>query len=150
MIKNYCVAAVLLVLASCSPSPETPEGLLKMYVNDVTTKKVDKDYYLKYTTDELKESVEDLTEEEVANRSFSQNVKRAKVNILNKNCQNGSCVLTYVVSYDTVERDKTKFATETKKLAEIRKEEGVWKIANITHLKTFHDSREPINALEEN
>ena len=149
MMKTLFFTAIIL-FAGCAPSPENPEGLLRMYINDVTTKKVDKDYYLKYTTGELLDSAQDLEEEELAKRNFMEKVKKVTVDVLNKNCQEESCVLTYVVSYDTQKEgeEKASFSTETKKLAEFRKEEGKWKIAKVTSLKTFHDSLEPIDALE--
>lgn len=156
MKKNFrTYATTLIVLASgalvsCSPGPSTPEGLLRMYVNDITTKSVGKDYYLKYTAGELKSSVEEMDEEEIKKSSYMENVKRAKVEVLNKNCQEAKCVLTYTVSYDTVEGDKATFSSETKKLAEFVKQEDEWKISSVTNLKTFIEAKEPISPLEEN
>ncbi|MEX1099337.1 MAG: hypothetical protein WEB87_02855 [Bacteriovoracaceae bacterium] len=149
-MSKWIVYFALLVFYGCSPSPETPEGLLRMYVNDVATKKVGKDYYLKYTAGALRESAEAAEEEALSQRNFLDKVSKVKVDVLNKNCQEKSCVLTYIVSYKTIEKDKEKFSTETKKLAEFVKEEGDWKISNVTNLKTHHESLEAINALEEN
>lgn len=146
---NSFIGIMVLLATSCSPSPSTPEGLLKMFVNDVTTKKVGKDYYLKYTAGELRESLDELSEEEVAQRSFLENVKSAKVDILNKNCQKEKCALTYVVKYDMYSEQKKAFEAETKKLAEIAKIDNKWKITGVTNLKTFYESLDPIEPTNE-
>lgn len=148
-MKNITlIALVAAFFYGCSPGPSTPEGLLRMYVNDVTTKQVDKDYYLKYTAGELRESVEELDEEELSARSYLENVKKAQVEVLNKNCQEAKCVLTYVVSYDTYEKGKATFSAETKKLAEFLKVDDEWKISNVTNLKSFFEAKEPIEPMK--
>jgi hypothetical protein len=121
-----------------------------MYVNDITNKKVDKEYYRKFTTGELLESAEKVGEVEYEENSRAHKVKKAHVKILNKNCQEMKCVLTYVVSYESGENGKMNFATETKKLAEFVKEEDHWKISSVTNIKTFHEALESINPMEEN
>lgn len=137
------------LLWGCSPSPSTPEGLLKMYVRDVTTKKLGKDYYLKHTAGDLKESVENMEEEELAERSHLKNVKNAKVDVLNKNCQGNKCALTYTVDYEAYKGNNQTFSAETKKLAELIKVEDEWKISNVTNLKTYYEAKEPIEPMKE-
>lgn len=142
------LATVLFVLGACSPSPKTPEGLLRMYVHDVTTKKLGKDYYLKHTAGELRSDVEALAEEELERRSYLANVSNTKVDIINENCRDQKCVLTYVVKYETKKGEKSTFEAETKKLAEFVKVDDEWKIASVTNLKTFFEAKEPISPME--
>ena len=149
-MKLILMLIATLAVVACSPSPKTPEGLLKMFVKDVSTKELSKDYYLKYTTGKLKEEIESMDEEELSQRKVFETIKGAKTKILTQNCQQDSCTITYVVTYNNVKDDKTTFSTETKKIAQFSKEEDGWKISEVTHLKTFHESAEPINALEEN
>lgn len=149
-MKLILMLVTTLAFVACSPSPKTPEGLLKMFVKDVSTKELSKDYFLKYTTGKLKEDIEALDEDEIGKRKVFQAIKGAKTKILTQNCQQNTCSITYVVTYDNVEGDKTTFQTETKKIAQFKKDEDGWKISEVTHLKTFHESTEPINALEEN
>lgn len=154
-MKNIAIIALVAgIFWACTPNPSTPEGLLRMYINDVTTKKVDKDYYLRWTTGNLLESVEAMDDEELTSRSYLENVRKTKVKVLNQNCQEEKCVLTYVVSYDTAEKsenesEKVAFSSETKKLAEFHREGDEWKIASVTNLKTFIEAKEPISPLED-
>lgn len=148
MMIRLLLAVFTFSLIGCSPSPKTPEGLLRMYVHDVTTKKVGKDYYLKYTAGELRSDVEALAEDELEKRSYLDNVINTKVDIINENCRVETCVLTYVVKYETKSGEKSTFAAETKKLAEFIKEDKEWKIASVTNLKTFFEAKEPISPME--
>ncbi len=148
MMNRLLLTVFLLGLAACSPSPKTPEGLLRMYVHDVTTKKVGKDYYLKYTAGDLLSDVEAIDEDELEKRSYLDNVSNTKVDIINENCREKKCVLTYVVKYETKDGKKSTFAAETKKLAEFVKEDEEWKISSVTNLKTFFEAKEPISPME--
>ena len=139
-----------IMFISCSPSPKTPEGLLKMVIKDVASKELEKSYFLKHTTGELREAIDSMSEEEVAKSDLLKSISGTRTKILNETCQGNSCSITYIVSYKSSKQPKVSFSTETKKIAQFEKMKDGWKISKITHLKTFHEANEPINALEEN
>ncbi len=147
MIKLVLISLLFSVVA-CKNGAETPEGLIKMFVKDTISGKVDREYYQEYTTGTLLEASLELTEEELEKTSVSK-LKNVKVSILSKNCSNEKCIITYIIKYDTNPENKKMYKTEVKKLAEVVKEGEGWKLSDIKNLKTFHDSLEPINPLED-
>lgn len=142
----------LLVLLSCSYSPKSPEGLIKMYVKDTSTKSVDRDYYEKYTTGEILEATNSLSDEEFENNSKLGNVKNAQTKIVMKKCDSADkCVVTYIVEYTYQGKvgNKATYKNEVKKIAEVEKVDGSWKIASVTNLKTYIEANEPIDAMKD-
>lgn len=141
---------LVFVLVACSKDPSTPEGLIKMYVEDVTSKQMTKDYYEKYTGGELWESISSLNDEDFESFSSLKKLKNAKVNIEKKICESKSeCRLTYIIKYEYDGEDKNEFASEVKKVAELQKVEDSWKILKVSNIKSYVDSKTPINVLED-
>lgn len=148
-MKLSLLVLIFLVIG-CSKDIKTPEGLLAKFTEDITTKKMDRDYYYKFTTGKMKESIEELSDEEFEEyRNFSR-VKNAKVDIQKKNCSENKCALTYIIKYDykASESKDNDFKSEVKKVANLTNEDGKWKIEDVSNIKTYHESVKPINALE--
>ena len=144
------LSILFITLLSCDKGAKTPEGLLKMYVRDLTSGRTIKlSYFEKYTTGKLWESVENLEEDEFKKFISMGKVKNAKVQISNKNCIADQCTLSYIVKYDTVEDSKKTFQSEVKKVAVIQKDGEIWKISEVSNIKTYIESNIPINALTE-
>lgn len=144
------ILLLLAIVVSCSKGPSTPEGLIEMYVSDVTTKSMTKSYFEKYTDGDLWESISSLSEEEFSKFTTLKKVKNAKVQIANKDCSaNNECRLTYVVKYSISGDDKSNFNSEVKKVADVRQVDGNWKIFKVSNIKTFVDSNTPLEVLEE-
>lgn len=142
----------LIFLVACSYSPKSPEGLIKMYVKDTSTKNVSRDYYEKYTTGEILEATNTLTDEEFEANSKMGNVKNAQTKIVMKKCDSEQkCVVTYIVeyTYQGKEGAKSTYKNEVKKIAEVEMIDGSWKIANVTNLKTYIEANEPIDAMKD-
>lgn len=141
---------ILLLGFSCTKGPSTPEGLLEMFVTDVTSKSIGKDYYEKYTDGELWESVSELSEEDFNKFLKLNKVKNPKVSISNKNCVTDvECTLTYVVKYNVTGEEKSEYKSEVKKVATIKQVEGNWKIFEVNNIKTYHDSKTPLEVLKD-
>lgn len=152
MIKFILVSFLLTFFSSCSYSPKSPEGLIKMYVKDTSTKKVDREYYEKFTTGEILEATSTLSDEELENNSKMGNVKKAQTKIVMKKCESDDkCVVTYIVeyTYQSSTEKNASFKNEVKKIAEIQKVDGSWKIASVTNLKTYIEAKEPIDAMKD-
>ena len=54
--------------------------------------------------------------------------------------------IVYVISYKTLEEKKAKFTSEIKKIAIVEEVEGKWIIMDVSNVRTYHESSEPINA----
>lgn len=143
---------LILLTVACTKDIKTPEGLLVKFTEDITTKKMDRDYYSKYTTGKMKESIDKLSDEEFDSYGSLSRVENAKIDILKKNCTGNKCSLTYIVKYDYKSEGSNEkdFKSEVKKVASLVKVEETWKIEDVSNIKTYHESVKPINALEEN
>lgn len=141
---------MILFLVSCTKDIKTPEGLLAKFTEDITTKNMDRDYYYKYTTGKMKESIEKLTDEEFEEFRNLSRVKNSRVDIQKKNCTEQKCSLTYIIKYDYQgsESKENEFKSEVKKVANLVKVEETWKIEDVSNIKTYHESVKPIDALE--
>lgn len=142
---------VFFMIWSCTKGPTTPEGLLQMYVVDITTKGLDKNYYEKYTGGKLWDSILNLSEEEFAQLKPLTKVKNPKISISNKNCPTElECTLTYIVKYDYNGLDESKYKSEVKKVAIMKQIDGEWKIFDVSNIKTYLNSKTPLEVLEVN
>jgi uncharacterized protein YjaG (DUF416 family) len=77
-----------------------------------------------------------------------KNIKSESFKVLSKSCQDNKCHLTYSVSYLTIKDNKTQFSSQVDKIAEMVKSENGWLIADVSNIKTYHESLEPINSVE--
>lgn len=145
---SLLVVAFVLV-SSCTKGAKTPDGLITMFAKDVATKKLDMDYYEKYTTGEMLNLIKETGLDEFDKKTRLVNVNDVKVKILNKTCEGSKCVITYRVKYHTKSHSEGSFESEVKKIAELEQFEKYWKLAKITNLKTYHESSKPINPLDE-
>lgn len=146
--KIILMLSSLIILFSCTRGAETPEGLIKMFAKDVSTKKLDMDYYEKFTTGAMWKQISEMDEEEFQEKTRITNVENVKIKILSKNCENDKCIITYIVTYKTKSSSEKSFSTEVKKIAEVHKsEDKFWKIAKVNNLKTYHESNGPINPI---
>jgi len=148
-MRVLIILSLLIMFVSCQEDAKTPEGLLRMYITDITSKKVDRDYFETYTTGKMLEHINTLSDEEFNSFVDLSKVRSPKLEISNKNCEGEKCSLTYVIKYDVVLEDKKEFQSEVKKVASLIKDGETWKISEVSNIKTFHDSLIPINALED-
>jgi hypothetical protein len=139
---------ILFLLTSCLEDNSSPESALKNFVEARMGTTVTREYILERVTGKMRQSLENISEEEFAKFSDLRNVKKDSFKVLSKSCQEKKCFITYSVGYQTLEKDKTSFVSEVKKIAEIQSENGKWLIAEVSNIKTYHEALEPINPLE--
>jgi hypothetical protein len=130
---------VFVLLFSCSFSDDNAEKVLTTYVNARFEGKTVDDVKDSLTEDFYK-SVQDAGSEEREKIWILDNLKLKTFKVLSSNCSEENCQITYYISYYTHSNGKNDFLTETKKIAEMKKVNNLWKIAGVTHIKTFHDS----------
>ncbi|MFP5385018.1 MAG: hypothetical protein ACLGHN_03005 [Bacteriovoracia bacterium] len=109
---------------------------------------VTREYILERVTGKMRQSLENVTEEEFTKFADLRNIQKDSFKVLSKSCQEKKCFITYSVSFRTREKDETKFTSEVKKIAEVVNENGKWLIADVSNIKTYHEALEPINPLE--
>lgn len=126
----------------------TPESALKDFIETRFDSVVTRKYVLDRVTGAMKQSLENITDEEFNKFADLRNVKRDSFKILSESCQEKRCFITYSISYQTHNDNKTTFNTEVKKIAEIVMVENKWLIADVSNIKTYHEATEAINPLE--
>ena len=136
---------VLLICISCVKENLNPVDALKSFVESRMEAVVTRDFVLKRVTGKMKQSLENITDEEFAKFADLRNVKKNSFKSLSKSCQEKVCFITYTVSYRTEVDDKTVFTSEVKKIAEVVQEQGQWLISDVSNIKTYHEALEPIS-----
>ncbi len=139
----------LLILFGCR-SQNKPEEALKNYMSDrLSGRLTSRDAILTHATGKYWAAINALSDEEFKKFENLSQVKQNSYKLLSSKCTNDTCYLTYSVGYSTIENQKKTFSSEVKKVAELKMEQGEWKIADISNLKTYHESLEPLNPLQE-
>jgi hypothetical protein len=149
IVNIFIVVTTMLSIFGCDKGAKTPEGLVKMYVNDVTSKSLDRSYFDKYTSGKMLETINKLSEKEFNKFIDLKKIKNAKVNIISKNCEETKCSVTYIIKYDVFDKSSKSFQSEVKKIASVIKIDDIWKISDVTNIKTYHEATTPINAMED-
>jgi len=138
----------LFFLVSCLEDNRSPEAALKDFVEIRIGNVVTRNSLIEKVTGKMRQSLENVSDEDFQQFADMRNVARDSFKILSKSCQEGTCFITYSISYKTKQDDKSVFSSEVKKIAELSLVSGKWLIADVTNIKTYHESLEPINALQ--
>lgn len=139
---------LVFVIIGCTSKNTSPEGALINYIDvrfsgEIDIKKIG-DFFIGPMLDKLN----GLGEEELNVYFKPDGLKKRKVSVLSKSCEQTKCFLTYIISYDSDIAKDESYQSKVKKVVELWKEDGVWKIASINNIKTYHKSDQAINALE--
>ena len=145
---KFVILATLLILVSCIKDDLSPEAALKDFVESRIGQVIEKDFVLERTTGRMLQSFQNMPDEDFAKFADMRNIKTESFKILSKSCQEKRCFLTYSIGYLTKKDDKTVTSSEVKKIAEMIQVENKWLIEDVSNIKTYHESLEPINPLE--
>jgi len=137
--------AVLLILAGCFSSADSPEAAITDFVNARLDKMVSRSEVLERTTGKMKVSLEGMSDEEFELFANLKDYKKQSLKIISKSCQEKKCYVTYSVGYKQVKPSRNGWSSEIKKIAELMRIEGKWLISDVTNLKTYHESSESID-----
>ena len=141
---KFFVFALLFVLTGCFEKDQTPESALKDFIEARMGNIVTKDAVLGRVTGPMKASLESISDEEFEKSADLRNIRQDSFKVLDKECKSDKCLLTYSISYQTSHENKAAFKSEVKKVAEVQQVEGKWLISDVSNIKTFHESVEPI------
>jgi hypothetical protein len=142
------IIPLLLFLVSCLQDSMSPEAALKNFIESRVGNVVTREYILEMVTGKMKQSLKNISEQDFIKFADLRNIQRESFKILSKSCQKDICFLTYSIGYRTLNKDVGVFTTEVKKIAELVNENGKWLIADVSNIKTYHESHEAINPLE--
>lgn len=143
-----CFICLLFFVTACFEENLGPEAVLKSFVEGRLGAVVDRDYILDRVTGKMRQSLENISDEEFNQFADLRGVYKDNFKILSKSCQEKKCFITYAISFRTKEKDDLRFTSEVKKIAEVVNENGKWLIADVSNIKTYHEALEPINPLE--
>lgn len=145
---NKLFFVFLFILTACFDKDLSPESALKDFVDSRIGTIVTRDFITERVTGKMLQSFENMSEEDFNKFADMKNIKPDSFKILSKSCQDKKCFITYSVGFLTKEGEKTTFVSEVKKIAELVQVENKWLIADVTNIKTYHESKEAINPLE--
>ncbi|MAZ49258.1 MAG: hypothetical protein CME65_11910 [Halobacteriovoraceae bacterium] len=144
------ILCIFVIIVSCDKGSKTPEGLVKKFVEEATSTKLDMEFFEENTADPLLDSVKKLEPEEfqellTISRSKLSKVKKPKIEISNKVCAGDKCTLTYIVKYDYETKTDGTFESEVKKVATVVKDKEFWKVSEVSNVKTYYNAQKPID-----
>lgn len=142
------ILPLLVFLTSCLQDTHSPEAALKNFVESRMGSVITRDFVLERVTGKMKQSFENMSDEDFAKFADLRNIRKDSFKILSKSCQEKRCFITYSTAFATKEEDKAVFTSEVKKIAEMVSVEGRWLIEDVSNIKTYHEALEPINPLE--
>ncbi|MCO4794666.1 MAG: hypothetical protein KC493_13190 [Bacteriovoracaceae bacterium] len=144
-MRNFSVLLLsfMFVFSSCTKKGNS-EDVLKGYVKYRFSPTQSKDELLGRTTGTLNDKITEMNEEAFKDFVSMEKFKMRKFEINLKRCSEDQCFITYTLSYDQYQDGKRQYENEVKKIAEIRKIEESWKIADVSNVKTYIDSKEEI------
>jgi hypothetical protein len=135
-------------MASCSKKKDAV-GVLKNFVDYRFSMSQSKSGLMGMSTGAMAAKLELLSGDDFKKFRDVSGLKKKKMKINIKNCEPEHCYLTYTLTYSKKGNKGDDFLVEVKKIAEVKKEEGSWKIADVNNVKTFVDSKSEIDVSAE-
>jgi len=142
-MKVY-ILIILFGLLSCTPSDESPKEVLVKFVNLRFSNNQSLEKIKSYLGPDLSGQLEKLTQEQIDNYIGLNKRKLMKIKINAETCDGVKCLLTYTITYEEKMDKNDQVSVETKKIAELQKLDGNWKIINIDEVKSYLNYKEPI------
>ena len=134
----------LVFLTACFESGNSPESALKEFIEVRLEKNVGRSDILDKLTGKMRISIESMDDEDYQKFSDLRQYKRESFRIISKSCQEKRCYVTYALSYRTAPENKATWTSEVKKIVELHWVEGKWLIADVSNIKTYHESVQTI------
>lgn len=145
---KFFVFILLLAFASCTKDNVGPEAALGDFVDSRVGKVIDRNFVMERVSGKMLETFKNMSPESFKKFADMKDIKSDSFKVISKSCQDKKCFLTYSISYLTTSGDKVKFSSEVKKIAEMVQVENKWLIADVSNIKTYIESLEPINLFE--
>lgn len=129
---------------SCNFQGE-PENALRGFIDYRISDDQQKDFYLENTSGKMLQFFEKMDELEFKKYASIKKINSKKLKLNLKKCSDKTCSITYTISFRTKGLEDSKVDTEVKKIAELVKVEGDWKIADIINIKSHFEFQDPLS-----
>jgi len=96
------------------------------------------------TTGPIHEKISEMSEEDLEKFLDVKDLKKRKLKVLIKNCEEEICYLTYVLKYVQGADIPKDFTVEVKKIAQINKVDKKWLLADVSNVKTFIEAKKEL------
>tara|TARA_R110000868_G_scaffold100129_4_gene275455 strand:- start:1328 stop:1765 length:438 start_codon:yes stop_codon:yes gene_type:complete len=143
MIKTFLLCLITVFAFSCSKKLGPDESLREIVKLSISGK-MSKDQLLSATTSPLRDELAALSEEDMNKYLKIEGASKDSFQINLSNCEELVCYLTYTLKYDTSKDGVKTFGVELKKMAELKKVDEKWLLADITDIKTYYEAQQPI------
>jgi len=144
------IFAIFLVIAFASCTKKsTPEKVLNDFVNYRFNTSQSKDELLEMTTGELYERINSMEGKDLEEFLNVKDLKKRKLKVLLKNCEENECFLTYVLRYGQGAANPKDFGIEVKKIAKVEREGQTWKVAEVSNVKTYIEAKKELGVSSE-
>lgn len=147
-MNKLMIVALFFSFLSCTKE-STPESALKDFISYRFDSGQGRDSLLKMTTGSLNSKIENMPEEDLRKFIDVKDLKKRKLKILIKNCEDETCYLTYILRYVKGEKIPKDFAIEVKKIAQVNKVKEKWLLSDVSNIKTFIDAKRELKVSEE-
>lgn len=148
-MKNLLLVFLLSTFFAACTKKSTPEKTLQNYVDYRFTKSQEKEDLLEMTTGSLYDRISEMEEEELKNFLSGEALKKRRLKILLKNCQDTKCFLTYILTYTQGAGNPKDFGVEVKKIAQLDKIGESWKISDVSNVKTYIEAKKDLEVSAE-
>lgn len=140
--------ALLILFAGCTKE-STPETALEDFIQYRFQSGQSKEDILEMTTGPLHEKLNEMSDEDLEKFIDVKDLKKRKLKVLIKNCEEDTCYLTYVLRYVQGKETPRDFSVEVKKIAQINKVEDKWLLADVSNVKTYIEAKKELKIEEE-
>jgi hypothetical protein len=131
-------------LFSCNVQ-KGPDASLKSFINYRFSASQDKDGTLAYTTGVLSDRINAMTDEEYSEYKNNSEYSKRKYRVNLSKCTENQCFITYTLSIIKKGDSGPSAIVDIKKIAELKKVEEKWKVADVNNVKTYIESKQPID-----
>ncbi|MBT7611423.1 MAG: hypothetical protein HN576_16805 [Bacteriovoracaceae bacterium] len=138
------ILVLLLLLSSCTKK-ESAEDVLSDFIKYRFNKNQSREMLLERTTGALFQKIREMDEETLTQFVYNDDLKLRKYKVNLSRCSDETCFITYTLAYDQSDEKGRAYETVIKKIAEVQKEDEMWKISDVSNVKTYIDSKRPIN-----
>lgn len=142
-ITNF-IAVLLLIFLGCTKK-STPEFALQEFISYRFEGNQSKDDIVEMTTGKIYDQIAALEGKELEDFLDTKDLRKKKVKVLRKSCEAEKCFLTYIIGYSQGKEEPHDFAVEVKKIAELVQVGEIWKLADISNVKTYIEGRKNLD-----
>jgi hypothetical protein len=144
MNKLLLLTLTLLFTVGCFKEKGAQETL-RAYIEGRFQGSLDRLEVSEFLSGHLKKNILEMSDEDFEKYSNLSNLKKKKFKVTYESCSLDKCFITYLISYDQLKDSKDFFRVDSKKIAEMTKIEDEWKIEKVTNVKSYLESKEPLN-----